>query len=102
MVEPDFQETIEVLSQETAREVLKILDNDTKSVREVFEEIQNTSKSLKYRESVYKVLENLTEVGLVKKIREGNSVRYRSKYYAIQADLLEEKLKLERGDSDEI
>lgn len=96
MKKPDFQEAIEVLSQESAREVLRILDDDGKTLREVFEEIQNTSNSLKYRESVYKVLEKLSETGLVKKIREGNSVRYRAIYSEIQADFLEEELKVQK------
>jgi len=96
MKEPDFQEVIEVLSQESSREILRVLGNESKTLREVFEETQETSNSLKYRESVYKVLEKLNEVGLVKKIREGNSVEYRRIYSDIEANFLEEKLDLEK------
>ena len=96
MKEPDFQEVIEVLSQESSREILRVLGNESKTLREVFEETQETSNSLKYRESVYKVLEKLNEVGLVEKIREGNSVEYRRVYSDIEADFLEEELNLEK------
>ena len=96
MKEPDFQEVIKVLSQESSREILRVLGNESKTLREVFEETQETSNSLKYRESVYKVLEKLNEVGLVEKIREGNSVEYRARYYRIKADLIGENLKLEK------
>jgi len=96
MKEPDFQEVIEVLSQESSREILRALGNERKTLREVFEEIQETSKSLKYRESVYKVLEKLNDVGLVEKMREGNSVEYRVIYSDIEADFLKEELDLEK------
>ncbi len=96
MKEPDFQEVIKVLSQESSREILRVLGNESKTLREVFEETQETSNSLKYRESVYKVLEKLNEVGLVEKIREGNSVEYRRVYSDIEADFLKEELDLEK------
>ena len=96
MKEPDFQEVIEVLSQESSREILRVLGNESKTLREVFEETQETSNSLKYRESVYKVLEKLNEVGLVEKIRDGNSVEYRRVYSDIEADLIDENLKFEK------
>ena len=96
MKEPDFQEVIEVLSQESSREILRVLGNESKTLREVFEETQETSNSLKYRESVYKVLEKLNEVDLVEKIREGNSVEYRRIYSDIEADFLGEELGLEK------
>ena len=96
MKEPDFQEVIKVLSQESSREILRVLGNESKTLREVFEETQETSNSLKYRESVYKVLEKLNEVGLVEKIREGNSVEYRRVYSDIEADFLKEELELKK------
>ena len=96
MKEPDFQEVIEVLSQESSREILRVLGDETKTLREVFEETQETSNSLKYRESVYKVLEKLNEVGLVEKIRDGKSVEYRRVYSDIEADFLGEELGLEK------
>jgi len=96
MKEPDFQEVIEVLSQESSREILRVLGNESKTLREVFEETQETSNSLKYRESVYKVLEKMNDVGLVEKIREGNSVEYRAIYSNIDADFLKEELDLEK------
>jgi len=95
MNKSNFQEKIEVLSQESSREILRVLGEETKTVKEVFEEMQNSSSSLKYRESVYKALERLTEVHLVEKIEKENSVKYRARYSTIQADLLEEKLELE-------
>jgi len=96
MKEPDFQEVIEVLSQESSREILRVLGDEAKTLREVFEETQGTSNSLKYRESVYKVLEKLNDVDLVEKIREGNSVEYRRIYSDIEADFLKEELDLEK------
>jgi len=96
MKEPDFQEVIEVLSQESSREILRALGNESKTLREIFEGTQETSNSLKYRESVYKVLEKLNDVGLVEKIREGNSVEYRRIYSDIEADFLKEELDLEK------
>jgi len=102
MKKPDFQDTIEVLSQESAREILRILDDESKSVKEVFEEMKNSSSSLKYRESVFKSLERMVETGLVEKIKEENRVRYRSLFSKINADLIEEKLDLKKnkkGDS---
>jgi len=94
MKKPDFQDTIEVLSQESAREILRILGDETKTVKNVFEEMQKSSHSLKYRESVFKSLERMVEVGLVEKIKEENRVRYRSFYSQIKADLIEENLNL--------
>jgi len=96
MTEPDFQEVIEVLSEKSSREILRVLGSERKTLREVFEGMQETSNSLKYRESVYKVLEKLNNVGLVEKIREGNSVEYRAIFSYIEADFLEEKLNLKK------
>lgn len=99
MEKSDFQKKIEVLSQKSSREILRILGDETKTVKEVFEEIQSSSSSLKYRESVYKALERLTEVDLVEKIEKENSVKYRAKYSTIKADFLEGELELEGDDS---
>jgi len=96
MKESNFQEVIEVLSQESSREILRVLGDECKTLREVFEETQESSNSLKYRESVYKVLEKLNDVGLVEKIRKGNSVEYRRVYSGIEADFLKEELDLEK------
>jgi len=94
MKEPDFQDTIEVLSQESAREILRILGDEIKTVKDVFEEMQKSSHPLKYRESVFKSLERMVEAGLVEKIKEENRVRYKSNYSKIKADLIEENLNL--------
>jgi len=97
MKKPDFQDTIEVLSQESAREILRILDDESKSVKEVFEEMKNSPSSLKYRESVFKSLERMVEAGLVEKIKEENRVRYLSLYSEINADLMRGSLDLKKN-----
>lgn len=103
MQKPDFQKTIEVLSHESAREILRILGNETKTVKEIFDVIKNTSSILKNRESVFKSLEKMVEAGLVEKIRDENRVWYRSLYTEIKLDLIYEKLYLEinkKGESE--
>ncbi len=92
MQKPDFQKTIEVLSQESAREILRILGDETKTVREIFEVIKNTSSILKNRVSVFKSLEKMVDAGLVEKIRERKRVFYRSNFTEIKADMIRDEL----------
>lgn len=97
MEEPDFQETLDVLSLSSARQILRVIIGKAKTIQEVLEELEGENFPIKYRSSVFKSLEKMVSVGLVKKIRQGNSVRYRSLYSSITADLVQEKLHLERG-----
>ncbi|KXB01670.1 hypothetical protein AKJ44_02255 [candidate division MSBL1 archaeon SCGC-AAA261F17] len=95
MARPKFDEAVDVLSLKSARAILRSILRDSKTVREVHEELENLNASLEYRESVYKALERLVAAGLVEKIRDGRSVKYGSRYSEVSADFVREKLSLE-------
>jgi len=95
MKKPDFQDTIEVLHLKSAREILRQIVEEPKTVREIHDELKGNEHSLSYRESVFKSLERMVEAGLVEKIQNGKRVSYRSSYSKIEMDLLEDKLNLE-------
>lgn len=98
MAQPDFDETVNVLSLKSARVILRSILKSPKTVGEVHYELRDSRASLEYRESVYKALERLVSAGLVEKIHEGRRVRYRSLYSKISADFVREKLDLRRMD----
>lgn len=59
--------TLQLLSVKTNQDILKILGRP-KTVMEVFREIRETNEfSVKNRESIYRALERLVDVKLVKK-----------------------------------
>jgi len=97
MVKPDFQETIDILSLESARAIIKSITSKPKTVREIFDEIKGISCNLKYRTSVFKSLEKMVSAGLVEKIEGKEGVRYQSKFSEIDAHLINEKLDLKRN-----
>ncbi len=94
MEEPDFQETLDILSLRSARQILRTIIGRAKSVQEILEELKDKDFPIKYRSSVFKSLEKMVSAGLVEKIREENAVKYRSRYSSITADLVQGKLNL--------
>ncbi|KXA91788.1 hypothetical protein AKJ63_00920 [candidate division MSBL1 archaeon SCGC-AAA259D18] len=90
----NFDEVVDVLSLKSGRAIFRSILNDAKTVKEVQEDLEESEVSLKYRESVYKALERLVSAGLVKKMRDGRTVKYKSRYSGISADFVEENLGL--------
>lgn len=99
MPDPEFDKVVKILSQKSGRAILRSILNRSKTFKEVHQDLRGTDSSLKYRESVYKALERLVSAGLVEKIREDQSVRYRSRYSRISADFVAENLNFEERNS---
>jgi len=97
MDKPDFQETLDILSLSSARQILRTIIGEAKTIQEILEELEGKDFPIKYRASVFKSLEKMVSAGLVKKIKQDNSVKYRSRYSSVTADLIQEKLQLKRG-----
>lgn len=78
-----------VLNSEVRREILKILSQGPTSVKEVLTKLQLKKIEIKYRESVYRDLEKLVNVGLVKKYYDNKQkgIRYQLLTTQIQFDL---------------
>lgn len=79
-----------VLKPPTRKAIVRILAEESMTVREVREQLSKQGINLKYRESVYKNLEKLVDSGLVEKTydkREGMCYRLVKKQLKI--DLLD-------------
>lgn len=96
MEEPDFQDTLDISSLSSARQILRVIIDKAKTVQEILDELEGENFPIKYRASVFKSLEKMVSAGLVKKIKQDNSVRYQSPYSSVTADFIQEKLYLER------
>lgn len=94
MIKMDFDEVIQVLSLKTRRVILRTIADRPKTLMEIYGGLKKKNILIKYRESVYKALEKLVSVGLVKKTYDKRTVRYKSKFSKINIDLIEEKVKL--------
>jgi Fe2+ or Zn2+ uptake regulation protein len=95
MTQVNFNKVIQTLSLKTRREILRTIADRPKTLMEIYDELREKKTApIKYRESVYKALEKLVSVGLVEKIYEKRTVRYKSKFSKIVADLINEKLRL--------
>ncbi len=99
MDKPDFQETLDILSLLSARQILRTIIGEAKTIQEILEELEGAEFPIKYRASVFKSLEKMVSAGLVEKIRKESSVRYRALYSSVTADLIQEKLQLKRGET---
>lgn len=95
MSELKFDEVIDVLSRKSGRAILNSILEEPKTVKEVHQELKKNGIDMKYRESVYKALERLVSVGLVEKLNQDKSVRYKSHYSKVLADFLAEDLDIE-------
>ena len=82
---------LSTLNSATRREVLRIIAMEPKNVKEVFAALTQRGLKLKYRESVYKALQNLVDSGLVdKSYKENKGICYRLLVRKIELDLVEE------------
>lgn len=86
-----IDEILSTLNSRTRREVLRIIATEPKNVKEVFEALEKRGFKIKYRESVYKALENLVGSGLVDKFyKENKGICYRLLVRKIELNLVEE------------
>jgi len=90
----DFNKVIQALSLRTRREILRVIADRPKTLMQIYEELKNKNIPIKYRESVYKSLERLISVGLVKKVYEKRTVLYKSRFSKIKVDLVSETIEL--------
>ena len=86
---------IHALNSETRREIIRILGDEPKTVKEVFQEIKKISKiNVKYRESIYRSLEKLVDAGLVEKYYDKEKgICYKLMIKKIKFDLIEGTIK---------
>lgn len=86
----EFIKVIRALGSKTRLEIIKILGKKANTTTGVFREISRShTTSVQYRESVYRELEKLVEVGLVEKFyQKGVGISYRLIHQKITLDLM--------------
>jgi len=76
-----------ILKNELRRKVIKILLGKSLTAEEAFEEIKKSDVDIKYRQTVYRALEDLLELGIVKKEYErGSGLVYSIKTDEVRID----------------
>jgi Fe2+ or Zn2+ uptake regulation protein len=94
----DLLMLVQALDDTTRLELLKILSRRPKTVNEVSQELKKIGKHVKYRQTVYRALEKLLDVGLLDKHYEkGRGLVYRLRYRKIYLDL--KKMEAEMANS---
>lgn len=63
----EIDKAVSALNSKTRREALKILANEPKTVKEVLSALREKGYAIKYRETVYRILERLVDASLVEK-----------------------------------
>lgn len=91
----EVEKIVKALNSRTRREILKILAEEPRNVKEIFQILrEQKSTNIKYRESVFKAIEKLVEARLVEKYYEkGKGVLYKLRRREIIIDLVNETVK---------
>jgi Fe2+ or Zn2+ uptake regulation protein len=84
------------LASRTRLDILKILSNGSKTVKDVINELNSQKYNIKYRESVYRSIEKLKEIGLIEKYydEKNKSIMYRMKVKKIVYEIDKDKIQL--------
>jgi len=77
-------------------DILKILSDEPKTVKSVINELNSQKYNIKYRESVYRSMEKLKDIGLIEKYydEKNKSITYKLKANKIIYEIDKDKIQL--------
>ena len=90
-----FDKVVSALNSKLRREIIKLLNESSLTVTEIFKEINKKNEyHVKYRESIYRAVEKLVDAGLVTKYydTEKKAICYRLAVKTIKLNLIEDRV----------